>query len=64
MPFIRSKNHKVETKFLGWECVSVKLEIRTIDFIIKDPDKMMDFILAMNIATSIRSKTSLTRKNS
>ena len=35
--FRMSKPTTVETNFLGWECVSIKLENRTIDFIIKDP---------------------------
>ncbi|TNV74824.1 hypothetical protein FGO68_gene10014 [Halteria grandinella] len=33
--------------FLGWECVSFKLQNRTVDFIINDQHLLMDFLFAM-----------------
>jgi hypothetical protein len=33
--------------FYGWECISFKLPSRTVDFVIKDPGTMMDFIFCM-----------------
>ena len=39
-----------------WECVSIKLKVRTIDFVISDPKHIMDFILAIRIVIASFSK--------
>ncbi|TNV84882.1 hypothetical protein FGO68_gene11445 [Halteria grandinella] len=41
--------YKETPLFYGWECVSIKLKRRTIDFVIREPEDIMEFIQAMNI---------------
>jgi hypothetical protein len=37
------------TEYYGWECVSLKQELRTVDFVIKDEQIIIQFLLAMQI---------------
>ena len=41
-------NSKYEPPFYAWQCVSLILQERTVDFVITDEKQMNDFILAMN----------------
>lgn len=39
--------------FFGWECISLKLNYRTVDFVIKDTSARKMFVLALESAMQI-----------
>ena len=41
--------------FFGWECVSLKLRSRTVDFVIRDETTTMKFIQAISVVNYITS---------
>lgn len=53
-----------ESHFFGWECVSLKLKNRTIDFVIKDPKAMVCFIQAIETAINLSKLTKAMPKHS
>jgi hypothetical protein len=45
-------------EFYGWECISLKLAQRTIDFVIKDKQQMLCFIQALEIVMQMNRNVS------
>ena len=41
--------------FFGWECITLKLRSRTVDFVIRDEIMIMKFIQAISVANYITS---------
>lgn len=62
---IPQNNHK-KIKFYSWECVSLKLFNRTVDFVIKNEEEMLIFLEAItNLVGAhqrLESKTSISLK--
>ena len=42
--------------FYGWECVSLKLPNRTLDFVIKDSKQIIKFLQAVNLLSQVLQK--------
>lgn len=54
-PDITGLISQFEPKFYSWECVSIKMKNRTLDFVIKDENLIIRFLRGMNMLVSILS---------
>lgn len=51
-----SQEEVIPAHFYGWQCVSLKLPMRTIDFVFHDDDEIMNFLQTMNHLISCKSR--------
>ena len=51
-------------RFYAWECVSIKTNTRTLDFVIKDENLILRFLRGLNILVSILSRDADTKATS